>query len=213
MTELGNQIIQSLEKGNSPSFIVRNLGVSGATVSYYAKKLGLSKSINMKRYDWKIIQDYYDVGNSYILTIEKFEISLSAMREAKLRNAFIIKRTEPRMNRNNLRRYSMDVFAQNSSISTGTIKKIIIRDNLLPYSCSGKDCIIKDVILPQWANGDLSLHLDHSNGIRNDHRLNNLRFLCPNCHSQTNTYCGRNKRLCFSSSNDRATNSKLVGCE
>lgn len=29
------------------------------------------------------------------------------------------------------------------------------------------------------------------NGISNDHRLFNLRFLCPNCHSQTSTYCGK----------------------
>ncbi|MGH7660947.1 MAG: HNH endonuclease [Vulcanimicrobiaceae bacterium] len=38
------------------------------------------------------------------------------------------------------------------------------------------------------------LHIDHLNGANNDHRLENLRLLCPNCHSQTSTYCGRNKR-------------------
>ena len=35
---------------------------------------------------------------------------------------------------------------------------------------------------------------NHINGINNDHRLENLRFLCPNCHSQTSTYAGKNKR-------------------
>ena len=39
----------------------------------------------------------------------------------------------------------------------------------------------------------LSLQLDHINGINNDHRIENLRFLCPNCHSQTETYAGKNK--------------------
>jgi 5-methylcytosine-specific restriction endonuclease McrA len=40
----------------------------------------------------------------------------------------------------------------------------------------------------------LSLHLDHKNGKNNDHRIENLRFLCPNCHSQTATYAGKNKK-------------------
>jgi hypothetical protein len=34
--------------------------------------------------------------------------------------------------------------------------------------------------------------LDHINGVPNDNRLENLRFLCPNCNSQTDTFAGRN---------------------
>jgi hypothetical protein len=34
--------------------------------------------------------------------------------------------------------------------------------------------------------------MDHINGNRKDHRLENLRWLCPNCHSQTDTFCARN---------------------
>ena len=40
----------------------------------------------------------------------------------------------------------------------------------------------------------LVLHLDHINGKKFDHRLENLRFLCPNCHSQTPTYCGKHSK-------------------
>ena len=45
-----------------------------------------------------------------------------------------------------------------------------------------------------WVDGPLSLHLEHINGINNDNRLENLTLLCPNCHSQTPTYAGRNTR-------------------
>lgn len=40
----------------------------------------------------------------------------------------------------------------------------------------------------------MSLQLDHINGINTDNRLENLRLLCPNCHSLTPTFCGKNKK-------------------
>lgn len=49
-------------------------------------------------------------------------------------------------------------------------------------------------IEPVWNNKALCLELDHINGDSGDNRQENLRFLCPNCHSQTITYCGRNKK-------------------
>jgi predicted HNH restriction endonuclease len=41
----------------------------------------------------------------------------------------------------------------------------------------------------------LSLCLHHINGINNDNRLENLAVLCPNCHSQTENFAGRNRRI------------------
>lgn len=43
-----------------------------------------------------------------------------------------------------------------------------------------------------WEGQPLRLHVDHRNGNDRDNREENLRFLCPNCHSQTGTYCRRN---------------------
>jgi 5-methylcytosine-specific restriction endonuclease McrA len=43
---------------------------------------------------------------------------------------------------------------------------------------------------PVWMCSELRLHVDHKNGNHSDNRPDNLRFLCPNCHSQTDNFCG-----------------------
>ena len=81
-----------------------------------------------------------------------------------------------------------DIFVENSIYSRAVAKSYIIRHNLLPYKCAicGND--------GHWLNNILKLQLDHINGINNDHRIENLRFLCPNCHSQTITFAGKNNK-------------------
>ena len=68
-----------------------------------------------------------------------------------------------------------------------SVRKAILEQNLIEYKCSV--CGLQD----EWNGSKISLHLDHINGENGDHRLENLRFLCPNCHSQTQTYVGKNK--------------------
>ena len=67
------------------------------------------------------------------------------------------------------------------------LKKRLIQASLMRYACAS--CGLSD-----WQGRTLVLQLDHLNGVGDDHRLENLRLLCPNCHSQTTTYCGRNVR-------------------
>lgn len=85
-------------------------------------------------------------------------------------------------------KYSLDeILTENSSYANiSSLKHRLIKENKLEYKCA--ICGINS-----WQGQSLSLQLDHINGINNDHRLENLRFLCPNCHSQTNTYAGKNK--------------------
>ncbi|GAA2229148.1 hypothetical protein GCM10010232_14210 [Streptomyces amakusaensis] len=48
-------------------------------------------------------------------------------------------------------------------------------------------------IEPIWQGSPLPLEIDHIDGDWRDNRQENLRILCPNCHSTTDTYRGRNK--------------------
>jgi 5-methylcytosine-specific restriction endonuclease McrA len=76
-------------------------------------------------------------------------------------------------------------FVENSKISNHAIIRCIKQHNLISYN----ECY--HCGLSNWLKGVLTLELDHINGNNRDNRLNNLRFLCPNCHSQTDTYKGK----------------------
>ena len=47
---------------------------------------------------------------------------------------------------------------------------------------------------PIWNDNELRFHLDHENGNHRDNRLENLKILCPNCHSQTPTYAAKKRK-------------------
>lgn len=48
--------------------------------------------------------------------------------------------------------------------------------------------------ISEWLGEKLSLHLDHIDGVNSNNSRENLRYICPNCHSQTRTYTGKNLR-------------------
>lgn len=82
-----------------------------------------------------------------------------------------------------------DLLVSNSPVALSTkYKQRIIEAGLLNHECI--KCGIKDT----WQGETIVLHIDHINGDHFDHRIENLRLLCPNCHSQTPTYCAKNKK-------------------
>ena len=78
------------------------------------------------------------------------------------------------------------LFVENSCTCRSVIRSRLIKENIISYSCF--NCGLN----PIWNGNPLSMVLDHINGIPNDNRIENLRFLCPNCNSQTDTFAGRN---------------------
>lgn len=71
------------------------------------------------------------------------------------------------------------------SYKTSTLKERLYKAGLKKKKC--EECGITD-----WNDKAISLELDHINGVSDDHNYNNLRILCPNCHSQTPTFKAKN---------------------
>lgn len=86
-------------------------------------------------------------------------------------------------------KYSLEsVLVENSSYPRHRLKKRIIDNKLIEYHCA--ICNIDAI----WNDKEMPLVLDHINGINDDNRLENLRFICSNCDSQLPTYKSRNRR-------------------
>lgn len=69
--------------------------------------------------------------------------------------------------------------------NTNKLRKRLFNEGLFEKKCQG--CGNKE-----WQGVPIPLELEHINGISNDHRKENLRILCPNCHALTPTYRGKN---------------------
>lgn len=110
----------------------------------------------------------------------------------KIQQAIIDRNISTELMKNNrtLRtpRNNHDIFVENSTVSRSTLRDRVIKDELVEYRC--KECGNLGV----HNNKPLTLQLDHINGNNTDNRLENLRFLCPSCHSQQDTSFG--KRRC-----------------
>ena len=128
-----------------------------------------------RQYDWAEIQAHYDSGASYRQCKARFGFHAGAWMKAVERGE-----VKPRPG-------AMMGQLLRSGKSRHNIKHRLLRAGLLENRC-------EECGLTEWQGKPLIVHIDHVNGIKNDHRLENLRMLCPNCHSQTETYGGKKHR-------------------
>lgn len=166
--------------GTKYSSIQKEIKTTKANISAYAKIFGIPRKTR-KTYNWKEIEDQLAQGVSEIKLRKKYgyakrslakAVATGKIRYAKIRSltakeyAEHIKKTNP-----------------NSNIRRKMTK--LLKQEGREYKC--ELCETKD-----WNGEKLTLDLDHIDGNRLNNDPDNLRFLCPNCHSQTETWRGRN---------------------
>ena len=78
------------------------------------------------------------------------------------------------------------ILTENSAYKSATkLKRRLIAEGLKENRC-------EKCGLAEWMGKPISLQIHHINGVHNDNKLENLEILCPNCHSLTDTYAGKN---------------------
>lgn len=80
-----------------------------------------------------------------------------------------------------------EILVENSTYLGGShkLKKRLLKAGFLERKCYNCQRV-------KWENQPIPLELEHKNGKRKDHSIENLTLLCPNCHALTTTYRGRN---------------------
>jgi HNH endonuclease len=165
-----------LSAGWTQGAIARALGLAPSTISWHARRLGYPPNGKCRRrYDWAEVQRYYDAGHSIRECASHFGFSTETWHAAVQRGAVT---SRPRA----LPLAALLVNGQPRGREN--IKLRLLRAGLKDGSC-------EDCGLTEWRGRPLSMALHHVNGDGRDNRLDNLRLLCPNCHSQTDNFAGR----------------------
>ncbi len=104
----------------------------------------------------------------------------------KLYDLNIDKFTNNKIGKNNIKINLKDILdGKYPSYTTSKLRVRLIKENIFSHQCS-------ICSLTEWNDKPIPLDLDHINGDPTDHRLENIRLLCRNCHAQTSNFCGAN---------------------
>lgn len=174
-------IIKLLKEGKTYKEIGDATKLKKNSISYYNTKYVNRSTKYNKKVDWKKIEHYYNDGHSRSECLTKFEVCeaswYKAIKCGRLSRGCLEKDRE-----------LCNRLVINSKESRGSLKKTLIRKGVLKNEC----CVCGQ--LPIWNDKKLVMVFDHINGVHNDYRLENIRLLCPNCNSQTDTFSGKNKK-------------------
>lgn len=178
MSEKGDTARQLLKEGRPYKEIAKATGLLYGSISYHARCLGITKPF--LRYDWKKVQEYHDQGHPRLECKAHFGFSTDAWTAAAKRGDIVVK---------DYRIPLEELLVENTTKNPSHLKMRVLNAGLIPVVCYA--CGITD----KWNGKPITLWLDHKNGSGNDWRLENLRMVCPNCDSQSETFAGRNAAL------------------
>jgi transposase-like protein len=173
------RVRELLAQGRNVSEIARQLGLSKSTVCYHKRRLGyrIDAKFN-RRYDWAEVQRYYDEGRSITQCQRKFGFARATFLDAVKRGE-VVSRPQGA---------PVSVYL----VAGRRVNRSHLKGRLLSSGLKKNRC--ESCGISRWLGQPLSMALHHVNGDRHDNRLENLQLLCPNCHSQTPNFSGRNKR-------------------
>ncbi|MGH2968468.1 MAG: HNH endonuclease [Solirubrobacteraceae bacterium] len=171
-------VAEMLDQGLTGGEIARRLGISKPTVAYHRRRLGRAGATAAPRYDWTEVQRYYDAGYSVRECQQAFGFSRQTWHAAVARGAVFSRPAAMPIEQ---------LLGEGVPRCRGHIKRRLVRLGLKQERC--ETCGISE-----WLGRPLSLALHHINGNGDDNRLENLQLLCPNCHSQTANFAGRNAK-------------------
>ena len=173
------RVVALLEAGWTKAAVARELGITKSSVSRHAANAGLQIDERCaRRYDWAAVQVFYDEGHSISECVDEFGFNRATFSEARRRGDVIARpRSAP----------AAAVFTTGVRRNRGHLKVRLRQVGLHPDAC-------EECGLSEWRGRPLVLQLHHRNGDGLDNRIENLVLLCANCHSQTDTWGGRNAR-------------------
>lgn len=180
---IGAEVRERLLRGESNALICAALKASPATVSHHARTLGLGKA-SRPTYDWSAVQADIDRGLRLRELVEKYRFARATYSKAVASGRVVPRKTQAQMSLDELL-----TFVANRRTSSGErrhLKRLLIKEGT-PREC--REC--KNA---RWLGRPISLDLDHIDGNPRHNFRENYRLLCPNCHSMTSTWRGRNCR-------------------
>lgn len=173
---------ECIKLGESNSEVIRRSGLSMSTIYKIRRDLNVKCRDSI---DWDAVQAKHDNGMRRSECLRHFGFSAAAWTKAVDKGILISRSHVIPL---------VEILVEDFTYSRGPLKIRLINEGILENICS--ECRIG----PEWNGKPLVLALDHINGRNRDNRISNLRLLCPNCHSQTDTFAGRNSKR----SNQRA---------